>query len=59
MLAIIGFLAFLAGGALAYSAGSYPAYEQPAKIAAGILLTLGLVLLGINLRFMIDAPYGH
>lgn len=59
MLAIVGFFIFLAGGALAYSAETYPAYERAAIVMAGILLTIGLALLGINLQFMLAAPYRY
>jgi len=49
MLAIIGFLIFVGGSALAYRAESYARYQKWIEIVAGILLVGGLSLLGANL----------
>jgi hypothetical protein len=59
MLAITGFFVFLGGGALAYSAAAYPAYERAAEVVAGILLMAGLALLGIGLQVSLDMALGH
>jgi hypothetical protein len=59
MLAVVGFFIFLGGGALAYSAAAYPAYERPAEVVAGILLMAGLALLGIGLQVSLDPIFGH
>lgn len=56
MLAIVGFVIFLAGSALAYTADNYAAYQGLAEIMAGVLLLAGLLLLGINLEFALGPP---
>jgi hypothetical protein len=58
MLAIVGFLIFLAGSAIAYSTDSYPAYRRQAEVVAGILLLAGLALLGISLQVTLKWPSG-
>lgn len=58
MLAIVGFIIFLAGSAVAYSTDSYPAYRRQGEIVAGILLMAGLALLGISLQISLNWPFG-
>lgn len=58
MLAIAGFLVFLAGSAVAYSVDSYPAYRRQAEIVAGVLLIAGLALLGISLQVALNWSFG-
>jgi hypothetical protein len=58
MLAIVGFLVFLAGSTIAYSADSYPASRRQAELAAGVLLIAGLALLGISLQVSPNRPPG-
>jgi uncharacterized membrane protein len=57
MLAIIGFVVFVAGGVVAYSVDRYPAYRRQAEIVAGFLLMAGLALLGINLQVSFNWPF--